>query len=463
MKKKAIKNTTIVNIQKIAKVITRNDKSKIYALLKNSYPVDIAEALGALPETTQIDFFKTASIEKAADVLQELPQELQTKIIETLSVKQASDIVEEMDSDEAADLLGDLPKEKAEEIIQDMEPEEADDVTELLSFAEDSAGGIMSKEFISIPEKLTVKQAIARIREKEPPDNNAFSYIYVVNSENKLVGFVSIRDLVLAKPSKKIKSIRNNNVVSVSIDTDQETVAQIISKYDLNTIPVIDYRQRIAGIVTIDDVLDIIEEETTEDILRLSGTNLIDEETLLKGSVLKAVFSRIPWLFLTIFGGLLAALVINHFSPIIAKLSIPITIIMSFVPLLIGMAGNIGTQSSTIVVRGIATGHIKNDQALKNILREAFIGLIIGITLGLLAMLMGMFWHADLNIGLIVGIAMCLNVIIAAVLGAFIPLGFWKIGIDPAIASGPMITTTIDTIGLVVYFTITLAFLKSLL
>jgi len=447
---------------KIEKIIVKNDRNQLYQLLKSTYPVDIAEALEALPEEIQINFFKTISIEKAADVLQELNPDLQTKIIETLSVKKASDIVEEMDTDDAADLLGDLPEEKAQEIIEDMEPEEADDITELMSFDEESAGGIMSKEFLFIPEKLTVKQALAKIRELEPPDNNAFSYIYIVNTENKLMGVVTIRDLVLAKPTAKVKQIRNDNIISVSVDTDQETVAMIISKYDLVAIPVLDYRQRIVGIVTIDDVVDIIEEEATEDIYRFSGTSSNDEEMLLKGSLFQATLSRIPWLFLTMFGGFLAGYVIKHFSPHISELTVPLTIIMSFVPLLIGMAGNIGTQSAAIIVRGIATGHLEHSKTIKNIFREAGIGLLIGLCLGLFSIILSLFLHTDYRVGIIVGIAMCVNMIIATALGTFIPLTFKKLGVDPAVASGPMLTTSLDTIGLIVYFSITLTLIKLL-
>lgn len=461
-KRKSKKEKGQIKKEKLAKVILKNDSASLHKLLKTQYPIDIAEALETLDDTAQLSFFKTVSIEKAADVLQELSHDSQTKIIETLSVTKASDIVEEMDTDDAADLLGELPEDKAQEIIKDMEPEEADDVTELLAFEEESAGGIMSKEFLAIPEKLTVKQALAKIRESEPPDNNAFSYVYVINSEQKLVGVVTIRDLVMAKPSIKVKKIRHDNVVSVSVDTDQEKVANIISKYDLVAIPVLDYRQRIIGIVTIDDVFDIVEEEVTEDIYRFTGTNTVDEEILLKGSLIKAIFSRLPWLFLTMFGGFLAGYVIKQFSPHISNLAIPITIIMSFVPLLIGMAGNIGTQSAAIIVRGIATGHIERHQTIKKILREAAIGLLIGICLGLVAVILSLLLHTDVRLGFIIGIALTINMMIATALGTLIPLGFRHFGVDPAVASGPMLTTSLDTIGLLVYFSITLSLINIL-
>ncbi len=456
IKRRALK----FSVESFKKALHNKDTLAINKLIAKLHLADIVEIFEKLSIEELIVFLKITKTENAAALLQELDFSLQEKIIAGLTPKEAAVIVQEMESDDAADLLGELPEEVSAAIIQNMDRDEAADVSELMSFAEDTAGGIMSKEFVAIPQNLTVAQAISHIRKKVAETELRFSDVYVVDEEGRLVGIVSTDQLVINSPKTKIKKIREDKVLAVAVDADQEKAAEMIAKYDLYSLPVIDQYQRMVGLITVDDVIDIIEEETSEDILKQAATLATEEAALLKGSVFRSAWFRLPWLLITLLGGFMTSYIIRSYSMPLSQMLIPVSIIMSFQPMLLGMGGNVGSQSSTIMVRGIAIGEVEDRYIFKHLLREITVGLLIGLVLGLIVTVFSFFFHTEHNIGFIIGIAMCTNTLMAVSLGTIFPLFFRKVGIDPAVASGPMITTIIDILGLIIYFSLSILLIK---
>jgi magnesium transporter len=448
------------NIKELQLAVQAGDKDFIEKMLKKNYAVDIADLLTNLSKADQIKFFKITTIDAAADILQELDPESQSQIIEALNTGKAADVVEEMDSDDAADLLQNLPYKTAQEIIQKMKRKEANNVTELLRFRHDTAGGIMSKDFLVIPEKLTVGQAIVNVRKQISEEKKRFTDIYIVDTNNRLAGSVNADQLIINKPSVKVREIRNNNVIYVTVDTDQEKVAKLIAKYDLFSIPVLDVEKKLVGIITIDDILDIIEDETSEDILKQAATIAEDETYLLEGPFWKAAGYRLPWLLITLLGGFITSFIIRGYTPALVGLVIPLGVIMSFQPMLLGMGGNVGTQSSTIMVRGIAVGEVETKRPIKRIFREVMVGAAIGLIVAVIMLFFSVLFHTSYKIAFIISIAMFTNLTFAATFGTLTPIMLKKFGIDPAIASGPVISTTMDVLGLIIYFSLTIFLLK---
>jgi magnesium transporter len=317
-----------------------------------------------------------------------------------------------------------------------------------MQYPEDTAGGLMTFEYVAIREDITAAKAIDVLRETAP-DAETVYYVYVINIENQLVGVISLRELIIASPESLISDIMRRNVVSVPIDMDQEEVARIVSKYDFLAVPVVDHEKSLQGIITFDDVIDVIHEEASEDIYRMAGAPGEEEEEE-EGFLLRikaSLKARLPWLFVTMFGGLFSGKILSQFSGEISA----VVALAFFIPLLTGMGGNVGTQSSTVTVRGIATGQIGNEDILRVILREALTGLAIGAILGVIVGGIASWWQNKPMLGMVVGLAMLGNMFTAATMGTLVPLFFRRIGIDPAVASAPFISTAIDITGLVIY------------
>lgn len=445
----------LIEKKKIIKDTILNGQLKDIVELINMYhEADIAEVIEELPHQDRLTFFRFVKPVIAAEIFEETDISIQLELIKDFKILTASKILKEMYPDDVADLLGELSEEdkgKAIELLEMLPPEDSEDVTELLTYPEDSAGGLMTTDYISIPENLNVKEALEKIKELDPPNSEVSFFIYIVDDNDRLVGMTTLRNLLMHTFKENISDIRKENIIHVYVDMDQEEVARTIAKYDLYAVPVIDQNQKLLGIITADDVMDVVEEEVTEDIYKLSGTSDIEEEKLLHGKLVLAVRSRIPWLLLTVVGGFISAALINHYTTNV-KYLINLPILMSFVPLLMGIGGNVGNQSCTIVVRGIATGHIKKGENLRLILRESMVGGLIGMITGTVTSVLAFTWRRDPMIGFIVGIAMWANITTAAIIGTTLPLIFRRVGIDPAVASAPFISTTIDITGLVIYF-----------
>ncbi len=432
--------------------LLQNDDEKIREFIEIVHPADIAEVLVDLDDDDQIRLFSLLPWDVATDVLEDINSETFGRLITALPIEQKIVVLDMMSSDDMADKLGELSETRQMEIISFLNDEDADDVKALLVYDEDTAGGIMTKDYISILQDITCYEAIERLRE-EAPDAETVYYIFVTDHQERLVGVISLRQLIVSKPDQLIEDIMNPNVISVNIDDDQEDVARNVSKYDLLAIPVVDDEHTLLGIITVDDVIDVLEDEATEDILRFVGSSELEDfdDEGLGVKIITSVRSRLPWLIVTVFGGLLSASVIRGFQD---ALSTNATLAL-FIPLLAGMGGNVGTQSSTLTVRNIATGNIDTGDVWKTLVHEIFVGFLVGLACSALVAVIVLFLEdGNFLMSLIVGLAMWANMITAATIGTLVPLTFKRIGIDPAVASAPFITTTIDIIGLSIYFTL---------
>ncbi|MBO8126761.1 MAG: magnesium transporter [Firmicutes bacterium] len=443
-------------LETIQNLLAEKKLTEALRLIVGQHPADVAEILSALNEESQALLFRSFDEELAGFVLSESDPGSQAVLLAFLGSAKAASVLREMAADDLVDLLGELPVGSAERLLKLLPPEDAGRVRQLLGYGEDTAGGIMTTELVSIRAGLTVGEAIAELREKAPGAETIY-YVYVVDDEDRLVGVVSLRELIIAREDQLISEIMRSNVVSVYIGEDQEEVARIVSKYNFLAVPVVDYKNRLRGIITFDDIMDVIEEEATEDFYRLAGT-WETEESAGRPRVLRSLKTRLPWLLVTLVGGIISGRVIRSYSDTLNS----VLALAYFMPLIAGMGGNVGTQSSTIVVRGIATGDITPVQAVRYVLSEAQVGLLVGLICGALVGLVAYLWQGLAVLGLIVGVAMMANMLTAATIGALVPLVFRRLGIDPAVASAPFISTGIDITGLSIYFGLTALLLSKL-
>jgi magnesium transporter len=455
---------------RLAAVIDRlisHGSVKAYQLLFEKYhEADIADALEELGLDKQQQFFTKVKPEIAVEVLEELDIDQQTELLLELRTSLGAKFIEEMNPDDAVDLLEELiesDEQKAEDIIEALPKKEAKDIQELLAFEVESAGGIMTSEFLSIPEDLTVKQAISKIKTQNPPDSEISFYIFIVDDNNILKGYTTLRNLLLSTPNTKIKSIRNEYPIYTNVNTDQEEIAKQFEKYDLVALPVVNDDHQLVGLITVDDVVDIVIEEATEDLYRLSGTYEYNDNKLITGSVFHAVTSRLPWLIITIIGGFVASMIIHRYSVIYPNNDIPLAISLSFVPLLMGLAGNVGNQSATIIVRGLALEVIDEKKALKHVFKESMVGLVIGFIIALLVFIFNTIANQAPLLPLIVSVSLFVNVSVGALIGAGLPMILKRSNIDPAVASAPFISTALDIIGQLIYFSISIRIILWLL
>ncbi|MGI6705283.1 MAG: magnesium transporter [Clostridia bacterium] len=443
------------NIEQIAHYVRSGEIRGLYTLLEDLHPADIAEILLALDEEERKGLFRLLPKGLAALVLNELDSDYFEELIGYLDLKERSQVLDEMSPDDMVDILSELSDDRQSEILGMMNVEEARDVRELLDYDEDSAGGIMTKEYVAIRRDITVEEAIKELR-YDAPDAETIYYVYVVDHENRLVGVVSLRELIVSQPNTLIENIMREKVISVELGMDQEDVARKVAKYDLLAIPVVDHENRLMGIVTVDDILDVIEEEASEDIFRFAGAveAIGSEDKAFFAQILFSVKSRLPWLIITLLGGMVSSQIINRYSSLIQTYAN----LAAYMPLLAGMGGNVGTQSSTLTVRAIAIGQIDRDGIIRNIIQESLVGLLVGLVCGLGVAFVTLFQpqkDALIQGGLLafmVGFAMCCNMVTAAAIGTMVPLAFKRFGIDPAVASAPFISTTIDVTGLSIYF-----------
>jgi magnesium transporter len=357
------------------------------------------------------------------------------------------EILTAMADDDAADLLADLPNEFREQILGLMSQEDTGEVAELLSYPEDSAGRIMTTDFLALPESMNAQEAVQEVRKAS--ETEMVFYLYVINDDGHLSGVLSLRQLVTAADETRLLNMMTREVVKVHVTTDQEEAARLVSRYNLLAIPVVDDKEALVGIITVDDVIDVLREEATEDILKMAGTS---EEEISSFSVWRSVRVRLPWLFAAWIGGVAAIKIIGGFEGQFKEQIALFASLAAFIPIIMGMGGNIGTQSLSITVRGLATGRIDPKLLWKVVFKEIRVGLLLGIVYGALLAAVGWLLNKDFTLGAVVGIAMCGNMALAAVVGTFLPLLAVKFRIDPAVASGPFVTTSIDVLGITLYF-----------
>jgi magnesium transporter len=439
-------------IEEVKHLTEQGNREDLKTLIDDMRAADLADLIEHLDPDERLFIFKLLEPDGAGEVLVEIETPVQGRILKDLDNQVIAEIVQELDSDDAADLVGDLPDERAREIIEGVGEEVSKELGKLLPYPEDTAGGIMALEFVAVKADVNVQVAIDTIREKREEVENLY-YIWVVDDLEKLVGVISLKDLVLEPPERKISDIMNPEVISVHVNTDQEEVVQLVKKYDLVNIPVVDSSHRLVGRITHDDIIDAIEEEVDEDISLMAG--VIDQE-IAEESTLKISRARLPWLIVGLLGGILAAAVINQFSSSLEK----IIALSFFFPVIMAMGGNTGTQAATVVVRGLATGDISFMKIGKRLWMEMRVALVNALICGALLGLIVGSWLSDFSLGSIVALALVLIIVNAGVIGSAVPLALKKLNIDPALATGPFVTTSNDILSLLIYLGLVTLFLR---
>ena len=434
-------------VDSIKRLHRRGATSHLKKIVNKTHAADLSVVFRSLSFSEQLRLFNLiADIEQKGVLFSELEEDIFLDIVEEMSIEDVVEIFETMPTDDVADLLGRLPEDKADVILKKMKKEGSDEVEDLLSYENDTAGGIMVPDFIALSQEVNAKEAIESLQ-KEYLDVEMPFYLYVVDEYGKLVGVSSLRQLVVVPPETPLREFMTTDVFSVRTDMDQEEVAKIVARYDILAVPVIDETNRLVGIVTVDDVIDIFRREATEDILKMAGAG---EEFVETKSILKSTRIRLPWLFASCLGGLFAFFIINQFEGSLNKF----VYLAAFIPVIMGMGGNIGTQSSTIVVRGLATGRISISEIWSVVFKELTIGLILGIVYGVLIGSVAQFRYRMDLLAVSVGLAVVSSMALAALVGSFVPMAFARVNIDPAVATGPFVTTAMDIISVFFYFSI---------
>lgn len=439
-------------IEKIRFLIEENNKEELLLHLEDVHHADLAEILTELSLEEATYLIKLLEHEKTAEALIELDEDARERILHMLNPLEIAQELEEMDTDDAADIISELTPERQQSVIAELVDEEhADHIVELLRYDEDSAGGLMAKELVKVNENWSVTGCMTEMREQAENVTRVHS-IYVVDDRSKLKGRLSLKDLLTAPSNSNIRDVYIPQVDYVNVHTEGEEVARIMQKYDLEAIPVVDEMGRLVGRITIDDIVDFIKEEAEKDYQMASG---ISESVEADTGLLRQTRARLPWLLIGMFGGLGAASIINGFETIMT--TFPKLLI--FVPLIQATAGNVGVQSSAIVVQGLANGTLKGNIS-RRLFKEILLALINGISIAIIVFIISSFWfETSYNESISIGIALMSVIIIAASIGTLIPFILDKNNIDPAVATGPFITTSNDIFGILTYFLIAKAIL----
>jgi len=433
-------------IQEISQLISNKKNKEIKKKVKEIHYADLAEIINELNFQESIYLIKLIDSDKTSDVLTELDEDVREKILERLSEKEIAGEIKELDSDDAADILSELSDEKQEKVISLIKDENiTDNIRELLNYEEDSAGGLMAKELISVNENWSVLTCLREIR-KQAKDITRVHSIYVLNKKKVLIGRLSLKDLITSPSKSKIKEIYIPKVDFVNVNDSADEVAKLMSKYDLEAIPVVNDKTELLGRITIDDIVDYIKDEAEEDYLLAAG---ISNDVEADDSILELTKARLPWLILGLFGGLGSVFILENFEGIMATKEL--RALFFYTPLIAAMAGNVGVQSSAIVVQGLANDQIKGS-LISRLIKEISLTLLNGIILSLIIIVFGLLINQSLDMSITISVSMILVIIVAALIGTSVPIILEKFGIDPAIATGPFITTGNDVIGILLFF-----------
>ncbi len=441
----------ILNVS-IKRLLRRGASSRLNKIVNKTHGADLSILFRelSLPDQ-QLLFDMIEDMEQKAILFSELDEDILVDLVDELPPEAVVATLEAMPNDDVADLLNQLPEDTATNLLNRMEKKGSDEVEDLMRFADDTAGGIMNPDFIALNQEISAKAAIAQIQQEFADVEMPF-YLYAVDEHGKLVGVSSLRQLVVVKPDTPLKAFMNTDVISVRTYMDQEEVAKLVARYDILAVPVVDSSNRLVGIVTVDDVIDIFREEATEDFLKMAGAG---EEFVETKSIFKSTRIRLPWLFASCLGGIFAFYVIGHFE----KSLVQITYLAAFIPVIMGMGGNIGTQSSTIVVRGLATGRLHIRDIWSVVGKELSVGLILGMVYGLLIGSVAQLQYDTLMLTVAVCLAVVCSMSVAALVGSSVPMLLARLSVDPAVATGPFVTTAVDIISVYFYFTIATRFL----
>ena len=449
MKKEMFKHEITILKDTFVRLLRRHAQTNLVKLIKKTHPADLATLFRYFDDDQQLQLFRLMeNNEHTLEFLIELDDILIEKILNHGNSDEIANLIQDASTNDQRYILEALKEDQAKSVMELLETDEKEEIEEIMAYPEDSAGSMMSTDIFTLHQNTSCGEALRAIQDQEEAE--MVFYLYITNDENSLSGVASLRTLATTPQNTTLKDIMIKKIHSVRPEMDQEDVAQIVAQYNYLAVPVVDVDNHLLGIVTVDDVVDVIREEATEDFLKMAGAGK-DREILLKSSF-ENVRARFPWLFASWVGGVIAATVIGVFENMLEN----IIILTAFIPVIIGMGGNIGTQSSTIIVRGMATGRIEIGNEWKILTKELKIGLILGLLYGFLLGMFAIFKFVDTDpvIGLVVGLSICASMVLATGVGTFSPLILRKLDIDPAIATGPFVTTSIDILGVLLYFII---------
>lgn len=435
--------------ENIEKLIKEKKYQKIKELLNKMNEYDIANIFEDLPQNEMVKLFRLLNKDIAADVFSYLETDTEALLISSLSDNEAVSIINDMYADDATDLIDEMPANVVNKLLSKVSSDTRRDINQLLKYPDNSAGSIMTIEYLDFKEYITIKDAINKIK-KEYDNKETIDICFVTDKKRKLIGSVNLKDLVINEENISISEIMDTDIMSVETLTDQEEVAKIIKDYDLTSIPVVDSEKKLVGIITIDDIIDIIEEETTEDIEKMAAI-VPTEKSYLKLSTFDLWKSRIPWLLLLMISATFTGKIIQHFEESLAAC----VILTSFIPMLMDTGGNAGGQSSATIIRALSLNDIEFKDIFKVIFKEIKVSLVISITLALANYLkLILIDGVTSDIAIVVCLTLILTVCIAKIVGCSLPILAKKIGFDPAVMASPFITTIVDAISLMIYFTI---------
>ncbi|MBX3050584.1 MAG: magnesium transporter [Caldilineaceae bacterium] len=424
-------------LTQVGSLLDAGETSEAIQILQDLHPADSSEILYDLSSEYQSILLRQMEDEQAADMLEEMDEEEMAEVVQNLSVGELADILDEMEPDMAADLLGEFTEEQTAALLEEME--EADDVAPLLAYPEDTAGGIMNTPRHMLRRQMTAAQAMSFLREHYADEHDLY-YLYVLDRHRRLVGIVSLRALVLALPDQTLDEIMDRDVLTVRAEADQEEVARLLARYNLLALPVVDEEDHLLGLVSVDDVVDVLEEEATEDIYRLAQ---VSGDAEIFSPIHRSVGNRLPWLVVNMGTAFLASSVVALFEGTIAQAAL----LAAFMPIVAGQGGNAGTQTMTIMIRSLALGELELRDTWRALLHEIIVGLIHGLVIGLCVGLIAWFWKGNAVLGMVIGAAMLGNLLVAAFAGVLIPMLLRWLNIDPALASGVFVTTATDVLG----------------
>lgn len=439
---------------RLLEILLSGTDEELAEIIEDVHPADILDIIHE-EENNLAKILKRLPDWMITDIIEEEDDSEKYELLKNFSERKQRNILGQMSSDEITDLIGALDKEESKDVLQKISEEERKEVCTLLTYDADTAGGIMATEFIAIKEEMSIRETLKYLQ-KAALEAESVSYVYVVDNNGILKGVVSLRDIVCTNFNTKISEITNTNVITLRYDMDQEEVANIFEKYGFLSMPVVDEKEKLLGIVTADDAFEVLKEELTEDIHRLGG---IDEEEKVDGTLSESIKSRLPWLLVNLVTAILAASVVGLFEGTIFQ----VVSLATFMPIVAGMGGNAGTQSLTIVVRGIALGELTGKNAKRIFLKELLVGLITGIAIGAIISILGYIWEKNVIFGIVIGIAMILNMMAATMSGFIVPVILKKIKVDPALASAVFVTTVTDVLGFFFFLGLASLFIQYLI
>ena len=439
----------------VQRLLRRGALTNLAKMLGRMHQADVAKVIVHLSSSKEKrEVFELVRGEsKRGQVLSELDTDSITQVLTDLVPSDIASLINDLGPDDVAYILGVLSEERATEILSLMRTEDSTEVADLLKYPKDTAGGIMTTEFFALPEEATAQDAIRRLQ--LATDAEMVFYIYVTDQDERLVGVLSLRQLLTVPPPTPLKNIATHDVISVTVDMDQEEVARQVARYNLLAIPVIDKDNKLVGIITVDDVVDVIREEATEDMLKMAGA--IEEDSVSKSSSVASAKHRLPWLFTNLVGSLFSGAILWEFRYTIQE----VVAIVSFIPVIAAMGGNVGLQSSTLIIRGLATGLIALTDVWTVFIREIKVGLLMGLACGLILTLVGWLWHQAF-LGMIVGVSLIIAFMVSTSMATFMPILLKRLGVDPAVAAGPFVTTANDITGITIYLALATLFMEHL-